>query len=193
MKPLTVGLDVDSTLAATLLQAAERIDGPDHNLSYTDFLEWDWPCNYWGQDRFLTAVWDSWRETPLSVAPLEKDIYGSVKALYDSPQVDYIDIVTAQEDDDTITEGKLRWMEHHGLTDFTDTIIGVPMNESKADLGYDVLIDDKPSLVAAVAGTDTWLFLRDHVYNRGLEGDYIRVHSVAEAAEKLGDPYEYSE
>lgn len=180
----TIAVDMDSTMAGILLTVFDRLEPPGHNLSYENVRNWGWSVERYGLEPFLAAVWASWTETPRAVPPMEDGLYDSLKAIRN--HVDTLDVVTAQRENDEVTRGKITWLEYHGLSDFVDSVVPVGMDTTKAHLGYDYLVDDKPSLVANCVDSDTQLFLRDQPYNRGVDGDHvIRVRSMAQVVDYL--------
>jgi len=188
---MKVALDLDNTLAATHLTAAELI-GVDY--TYDDLESWDWPLEKFGTARALSALWHAWTLRPLSVPPMELNLGETVRTLNEYATVD---VVTAHPDHMGISDGKRRWLDLHGIE--YDEFVEVPPDTSKAKLDYDVYVDDKPSLPAEVAEINRGaeVYLRDQPYNRYVPGEeaaagldatgdlakYTRIWSVAELLE----------
>lgn len=173
-----LALDFDSVLAGTWNVAFDLMLGPDHDYSYDDITSWGWGLNKFGEDRALSALWHAWTLRPMDVPPLEENLSQKVAALHSKYNVH---IVTAHPDHPGISEGKQRWLDERGIGH--EDFVVVPMNESKARLGYDVFIDDKPALPAECDSSQT-VYLRDQPYNRAAPGDYTRIESITEALEK---------
>ena len=176
---MRVALDLDSTLAATSLTAFELMDV---DYTYDDIDSWSWGTDKFGTARYLNAMWHSWSIQPNSVPPMEGGLRQTTKDIYEV--ADQVDIVTAHPDGMMgVDEGKQAWLEDYGI--FFDEYIS--FDGPKEDLDYDVYIDDRPTLVDGVEGTDSMILLRDHPYNRGisLPKEAIRVKSVRDAADWL--------
>jgi 5'(3')-deoxyribonucleotidase len=170
-----LALDFDSVLAATHLTAADLME---EDYTYDDIESWGWPLEQFGTNRALSALWHSWTIRPTKVPPMEENLSQKVSALHSKYQVH---IVTAHPDHQGITEGKQQWLDMHGIGH--EDFIVVPMGHTKAYLGYEYYLDDKPSLPEK-CGPDQTVFLRDQPYNRNAKGDYIRIHSITDALKK---------
>lgn len=172
-----LALDHDSTLAATSEMAFELMLGPDHGYGYENVESWNWGLDTFGAARFLSGMWHAWTLRPLEVPPMEAGLSDTVDRLRDEYEVH---IVTAHPDHFGIEDGKKEWLDYHGIT--YDDFVVVPMDQTKATLGYDVYVDDKPALPAEVnaSNPDTEVYLRDQRYNRDADGEYNRIQAVAE-------------
>jgi 5'(3')-deoxyribonucleotidase len=167
-----LALDFDSVLAATHRTASDLL-GVDYD--YEDVESWDWPLEKFGTNRALSALWHAWTIRPHEIEPMEPNLSEKVAALHSKYNVH---IVTAHPDHQGITEGKQGWLERHGIGH--EDFVQVPMGESKAKLGYDVFIDDKPALPSEIDESQT-VYLRDHPYNREVPGSYTRIESITDA------------
>lgn len=174
----TIALDHDSTLAATAETAFDLIDGPDHGYAYDDIETWAWGLREFGMDCYLSALWHAWTLRPLAVPPMEPNLNHTVAELRRHATVE---IVTAHPDHSGISAGKQAWLADNDIE--YDAFRAVEMGTSKATLGYDYYVDDKPSLPAEAnkMNPDATVYLRDQPYNQDAPGDYIRVNTVAEA------------
>lgn len=176
---MKVALDVDSTLAATNIPAFDYLEDGDHDLTYDDIETWDWGAERWGLDEFLGALHNAWVYDVEDIPPMEDDLPETVDRLKEEATVH---AVTHQPDDERITEGKVRWLDINNIRH--DVFRPVDRDVSKAELDYDVYIDDKPTLPANVDG-DATVYLIDHAYNQDAEGDYIRVDTVKDAVNHI--------
>jgi 5'(3')-deoxyribonucleotidase len=177
-----IALDHDSTLAATAVTALDLIHGPGHPYSYDDVLSWNWGLDKFGTARYLSALWHAWTLRPLDVPLMDDTVVYSANRLYDEHEVH---IVTAHPDHMGIAEGKMEWLDYHGIQ--YDEFHVVPTDTTKAVLDYDIYIDDKPHLPAEVnkVSLDKQVYVYDQAYNRDAEGDYKRVFTLGEAAEDI--------
>jgi 5'(3')-deoxyribonucleotidase len=166
-----LALDFDSVLAATHRTASDLI-GVDYD--YEDVETWDWPLETFGRNRALSALWHAWTIRPQEIEPMEENLSEKVAALHSKYNVH---IVTAHPDHQGISEGKQQWLDDHGIGH--EDFVKVPMASTKAKLGYDVFIDDKPTLPER-AGPDQTVYVRDHPYNRDIEGEHIRIESITD-------------
>lgn len=175
---MKVALDLDSTLAATSTTAFDLMD---EDYTYDDITSWSWGTDKFGTARYLNALWHAWTIRPEEIPPMEDGLQGTTAHIHD--RVDQLDVVTAHPDGMMgVDDGKKQWLEDHGIVyDYY-----VPVDEDKADLDYDVYIDDKPTL--AQNPGDATVLLRDQPYNRDIPNmsvSTVRVHSVREASEWL--------
>lgn len=178
-----LSLDHDSTLAATSAVAFDLILGDEkHDFSYDNIESWEWGLETFGPARFLSGMWHAWTLRPLEVPPMEPKLAETVADLREHYEVH---IVSSYPDHMGITEGKQQWLDHHGIE--YDDFVPVHDGTSKAELEYDVYVDDKPTLPERVneLRPHAEVFLYDHLYNQDAEGDYIRVNSLRHAADIL--------
>lgn len=174
-----LALDLDSTLAATSDVAFDLLAGSDHEYSYLDIADWTWGFREFGKAAYLNALWHAWTIRGDEIEPLEENVVGKVTRL--ARLTDRLDIVTAHPDHLGITEAKREWVDD----------LGIPYNEfrtvattrSKADLEYDVYVDDKPALPSEIGG-DQICYLYDQPYNKGVEGRYRRVTTLDEVIDQ---------
>jgi len=171
-----VAIDIDSTLAATYHRVFEYLDGPQHGYTYDDLKYWDWPIDRWGEEHFFDAFRYVWSCQAASV-PLY-DCGGPLvtELLSDHPEFE-VDIVTAQEDCTQMESGKRLWLYDNEFE--YNNFVTVPLGKTKAELDYDIYVDDKPSLPERV--TDGEVYLIDHRYNRDAPGEYTRVDTPSQA------------
>lgn len=187
-----VALDVDGTLAKSLVTTAQRIEGEDTDITYDDFEDWDWPVERWGNE-FFTEIDNVWRMDWMKVDPLENGLNRTTRRLVSAGVSDFdpnrrlrTHIVTSQPMDVRLSQGKKHWLERHGIR--YDSFVPVDRDKfvRKGDFlsQYDIVIDDKPTVPERVAD-GTRVYLRDQPYNQDADGDYIRVDSVSEAVTKI--------
>lgn len=175
---MRVALDQDSTLADTMSTAFNLMLGPDHDYSPEDSDSWEWGEEEFGQFRFLSALWHAWSIRPLHIEPMETGLEETTARLAEHHTVD---VVTAHPDHPGISEGKQHWLSYNGIQ--YEEFVPVTNGESKAELDYDIYIDDKPALPPKV--TDATVYLIDASHNQDAEGEYIRVANVEEAVDHI--------
>ena len=169
---MKIALDMDSTLAA--ISEATMAKLGDEDRTYDDIETWNWVVEEYGGETFFDTFFDIWENEPDTIEPLEDNLSETVSELRDIGEVH---LVTNQRPVEGVTEGKMQWLDAHGIE--VDEFVGVEPGRSKAELDYDIYIDDKPSLPHNVE--EGKVFLIDHRYNDDAPGDYIRVDSVRDA------------
>ena len=134
---MKIALDVDGVLADVILSWIEINNQNRTKISKNDVTSWD----FWKQfniDRFdfyseLNKCWENWNSIP----PTEKNLQESTKLLNQNATVD---IVTAREQyTDTFVKN---WLNHFNIS--YDNYVSVIDGTMKADLDYDLFIDDSP-------------------------------------------------
>ncbi len=134
---MKIALDVDGVLADVIVSWIEINNQNRTKISKNDVTSWD----FWKQfniDRFdfyseLSKCWENWNEIP----PTEKNLQQSTKLLNQNATVD---IVTAREQyTDTFVKN---WLNHFNIS--YDNYVSVIDGTMKADLDYDLFIDDSP-------------------------------------------------
>jgi 5'(3')-deoxyribonucleotidase len=174
----TLAVDFDSVLANTTEVAFNLLEGCDHNYSLDDVESWTWGFDEFGQKAYLNALWHAWTIRPLEVPAMEDHIAQKMAALHRDYEVH---IVTAHPEGRGIEDGKLEWLDEHSIG-FEEFHV-VPNEVTKADYGYDAYVDDKPALPANAHDYQT-VYVRDQPWNRDINGDYIRVDSIADVLNK---------
>ncbi len=134
-----IALDVDGVLADVVQSWLVYNNSQANRSKLTKQQMTSW--NFWSAynvNRYdfydeLNACWEDW----MSIPTTESDLSASTKLLSDLGQVD---IVTArvQSTDSFVKE----WLAHHHI--HFDNYVSVIDGPMKADLDYDVFIDDSP-------------------------------------------------
>ena len=142
---MKIALDVDGVLADIIFVWLDQYNSA-HKKSVTkdDIVQWD----FWkelGYDKYkfyeeLSSCWSRWIEVP----PMEQGIASAVEKLH---SVGIVDIVTAR--DAASTKYVKQWLEHNEIK-YND-YVAVPSGRVKADLDYDIFIDDSPHNVVRIA------------------------------------------
>ncbi len=107
--------------------------------------------------RILNKAWERWVEIP----PTEDNIGEKVSRL---KTLGRIDIVTARSRN--TEKYAIEWLKHNKIS--FDKYVWVKNSEAKAELEYDVYIDDSPSLVEMLRNTGKLLLLYSQPWNRSI-------------------------
>lgn len=178
--PIQVSLDLEMVLASIhpyfLDVYNERFDT---SYEQEDIDSWDWVDEETGFDTFNDIVDEGWRQDSESIEPTEPGLAETVERLVSHPLVS-VDIVTAR----TGVEGPMKeWLSSHGITGYD---VFHSTKTTKADLGYDVFIDDKPRLAPKFTGHQVQ-FMPVSTHNQaGIDHPRtIPVDTVEEATDQL--------
>ena len=133
---MKIALDVDGVLADVIESWLKYSNSIRPKLSKNDITDWD----FWKKfqiNRFdfyeeLSSCWKNWKTIP----PTEKNISKNTKKLLEFGQVD---IVTAREK--STDEFVKQWLKLHDVS--FDNYVSVVDGTFKAELDYDLFIDDK--------------------------------------------------
>jgi len=173
---MKIALDVDGVLADIIYVWLEQYN-KSHKKSITkeDIVRW----NFWkelGFDKYefyeeLSSCWSRWLEVP----PMEQGIADAVENLH---SVGTVHIVTAR--DMASTKYVKQWLEHNGIN-YTD-YVPVLRGRDKADLDYDIFIDDSPQNVIGIASKGKNALLYDQPWNRSVsDPKIVRIRKLQEA------------
>ena len=123
----------------------------------------------------LNSCWKNWNSIP----PTEKNLSSVTKDLSNLGQVD---IVTARErSTDSFVKN---WLNHHNIS--YDNYVSVIDGPMKANLDYDVFIDDSPLNALNIIQHNKKIFLYSQPWNKNiLEKGIYKISNLSEAVEKL--------
>ena len=159
---MKIALDVDGVLADVILSWIEINNQNRTKISKNDVTSWD----FWKQfniDRFdfyseLSKCWENWKEIP----PTEKNLQESTKLLNQNATVD---IVTAREQyTDTFVKN---WLNHFNIS--YHNYVSVIDGTMKADLDYDLFIDDSPLNAEKFTLKNKKFLLYDQPWNQNIQ------------------------
>ncbi len=188
---MKIALDVDGVLADIIFVWLDEYN-KTHKKSVTkdDIMQWD----FWkelGYDKYmfyedLSNCWSRWIEVPL----MEQGIANSVEKLH---SVGIVDIVTAR--DTASTKYVKQWLAHNEIK-YND-YVAVMRGRDKADLDYDVFIDDSPHNVVRIASKGKNALLYDQPWNKSItDSKIVRIKKLEEAVnvisylpKKFGNQY----
>ena len=176
---MRIALDLDGVLADVIAAWLARYNRTGRQLSKQDVTAWDF-WNNLGIDRFdfygeLSACWRDWQSIPCT----EPDLSGTVARLRGLGSVD---IVTARErSTDSYARG---WLGFHGIA--YDRYVSVTDGPKKAELDYDIFIDDSPVNAASFLQHGRPVLLYSQPWNlRVSDMDVQRIADLSEAIKIL--------
>jgi uncharacterized HAD superfamily protein len=158
---LRIAVDLDGVLADTMVIFC-RILNNRHSANFTaaSFVQWNaWEIAHISKDEFfrtLDEAWFEWEKIP----PVEEEIGMRVTRIC---AIGRVDIVTGRSQD-TIQAAK-SWLEKYEVP--YEGFVRTLNTGAKADLSYDVFIDDSADLMSLVAGSsDRWGILYTQPWNK---------------------------
>ncbi len=134
---MKIALDVDGVLADVIQSWLNYSNSIRDKISIHEITDWD----FWKKHKInrydfyaeLSSCWKNWKEIP----PTEENLSLVTKNL---SELGTVDIVTARErSTDSFVKN---WLEYHDVS--YDNYVSVIDGPMKADLDYDVFIDDSP-------------------------------------------------
>lgn len=176
---MKIALDVDGVLADVIESWLIYSNSIRPIISKDDITNWDFwkkfKINRYDFYEELTLCWKNWSSIP----PMENNLSTVTQKLSNFGQ---IDIVTARElSTDLFVKN---WLKQHDITyqNYVSVIDG-PM---KADLDYDVFIDDSPLNAIKFVKHKKNVFLYSQPWNQHISDQNIqRISTLSEAVEKL--------
>ena len=176
---MKIALDVDGVLADVIESWLIYNNKIRPDISKDDITNWDFwkkfKINRYDFYEELTSCWKNWNSIP----PTEVNLSITTQNLSNFGQVD---IVTARE---SSTDSFVKnWLKLHDVTyqNYVSVIDG-PM---KADLDYDIFIDDSPLNAIKFLKRKKNVFLYSQPWNQHISDQNIqRISTLSEAIEKL--------
>ena len=176
---MKIALDVDGVLADVIQSWLNHNNSIRQEIQKHEITDWD----FWEKfeiDRYdfyseLNSCWKNWSTIP----PTEKNLSSVTKNLSDVGQVD---IVTARErSTDSFVKN---WLEYHNVS--YDNYVSVIDGPMKADLDYDVFIDDSPLNALKFLKNKKTVILYSQPWNQHIvENNIYRISNLSEAIKKL--------
>jgi len=176
---MRIALDVDGVLADVILLWIEKSNLRRGRLTKEQITSWDfWRDSNIDRYDFYRELSDCWRDWK-GIPPTEKSLSQSTRRL---SELGRVDVVTARE---RSTDGFVRkWLEFHDIS--FDNYVSVADGTLKADLDYDLFIDDSPLNASALVEKGKPVLLYDQPWNAGLDGPLLtRVSSLGDAVGKI--------
>jgi len=176
---LKIALDVDGVLADVIESWLIYSNKIRARISKDDITNWDFwkkfKINRYDFYEELTSCWKNWNSIP----PTEDNLSVVTQNLSNFGQVD---IVTAREiSTDSFVKN---WLKLHDVT--YQNCVSVIDGPMKADLDYDIFIDDSPLNAIKFLKRKKNVFLYSQPWNQHISDQNIqRISTLSEAIEKL--------
>ena len=176
---MKIALDVDGVLADVILSWLNYSNSIRPKISKHDVTDWDFwkkfKINRYDFYAELSSCWKNWQSIP----PTEKNLSSVTKSLLDIGQVD---IVTAREHstDSFVKE----WLTYHDIS--YDNYVSVIDGPMKANLDYDVFIDDSPLNALKILQRNKKIILYSQPWNLNISDNRIhRIVNLSDTIEKI--------
>jgi len=179
MTKLKIALDVDGVLADVIESWINYNNKKRPKLIKEEIKKWD----FWRYHRInrydfykeLSLCWENWKSIP----PTEKNLSKTTKKL---ATIGQLDIVTARE---RSTNNYVRnWLRHFDIT--FDNYVSVIDGTMKANLDYDVFIDDSPLNADRFLKNKKKILLYNQPWNEEFQyKDLYRIYSLSEGLDFL--------
>lgn len=181
-KPVTkmkIALDVDGVLADVIISWLNYSNSVRPKIAKHQITNWEFwkefkidPFDFYAE---LSSCWENW----MSIPATETNLSSITKSLSNLGQVD---IVTARErSTDSFVKS---WLDHHSIS--YDNYVSVIDGPMKADLDYDVFIDDSPLNAEKFIKNDKKVILYSQPWNQHISEIQInRVSNLSEAVNKI--------
>ena len=176
---MKIALDVDGVLADVIVSWINYSNSIRPTIFKHEITDWEFwkkfeinPFDFYAE---LSSCWKNWNTIP----PTEENLPSMTKSLSSLGQVD---IVTARErSTDSFVKS---WLNHHDIT--YDNYVSVIDGPMKADLDYDVFIDDSPLNAEKFLKNNKKIILYSQPWNQHVSEDKIhRVSNLLQAVEKI--------
>jgi 5'(3')-deoxyribonucleotidase len=176
---MKIALDVDGVLADVIISWLNYSNFVRPKISKHQITNWEFwkefkidPFDFYAE---LSTCWKNW----MSIPTTEGNLSSVTKSLSEIAQ---IDIVTARErSTDSFVKS---WLNYHDIS--YDNYISVIDGPMKADLDYDVFIDDSPLNAEKFLKNNKKMILYSQPWNQYLYDDEIyRISKLSESIEKI--------
>ena len=176
---MKIALDVDGVLADVIQSWLNYNNSIRQEISKQEISEWDFwkkfKINRYDFYTELSSCWENW----MSVPPTETNLSLTTKNL---SKIGQVDIVTARErSTDSFVKN---WLNHYDIS--YDNYVSVIDGPMKANLDYDVFIDDSPLNALKIIEQKKKIILYSQPWNQHILEDQIhRVSNLSEAIEEI--------
>ena len=176
---MKIALDVDGVLADVIISWLKYSSSVRPKIEKYQIINWEFwkefkidPFDFYAE---LGLCWKNW----MSIPKTEPELSSVTKSLSDIGQ---IDIVTARE---RSTDNFVKsWLDYHDIS--YDNYVSVIDGPMKADLDYDVFIDDSPLNAEKFLKNDKKMILYSQPWNDHIQENKIhRVSNLFETIEKI--------
>ncbi len=157
---MRIAVDLDGVLADTMVTFCTILNKRySANFTPSSFVRWNaWEIAHISKDEFfrtLDEAWFSWRDIP----PIEADISEEVPLIR---RFGTIDVVTGRSQD-TIQPAKA-WLKEHRI--LYNEFVRTESTVAKAELSYDVFIDDSAELMGRLSSDNRQGILYTQPWNK---------------------------
>tara|TARA_B110001454_G_scaffold397_1_gene285 strand:- start:366 stop:905 length:540 start_codon:yes stop_codon:yes gene_type:complete len=176
---MKIALDVDGVLADVIQSWLNYNNSIRQEISKQEISDWDFwkkfKINRYDFYAELSSCWKNW----MSIPPTETNLSLTTKNL---SKIGQVDIVTARErSTDSFVKN---WLNHYDIS--YDNYVSVIDGPMKADLDYDVFIDDSPLNALKIIQEKKKIILYSQPWNQHILEDQIhRVSNLSEAIEEI--------
>ena len=176
---MKIALDVDGVLADVIQSWLNYNNSIRQEISKQEISDWDFwkkfKINRYDFYAELSSCWNNW----MSIPPTETNLSLTTKNL---SKIGQVDIVTARErSTDSFVKN---WLNHYDIS--YDNYVSVIDGPMKADLDYDVFIDDSPLNALKIIQEKKKIILYSQPWNQHILEDQIhRVSNLSEAIEEI--------
>lgn len=179
MTEMKIALDVDGVLADVIMSWMNYSNSIRKKITKNQITNWEFwkefqinPFDFYAE---LSLCWKNW----MSIPTTEKNLSSITKSLFSIGQVD---VVTARErSTDSFVKS---WLDYHDIS--YNNYVSVIDGPMKAELDYDVFIDDSPLNVEKFLTNNKKVILYSQPWNEHVSNDQIiRVSNLSEAIEKI--------
>ena len=179
MAEMKIALDVDGVLADVITSWMNYNNSIRQKITKNQITNWEFwkefqinPFDFYAE---LSLCWKNW----MSIPTTENNLSTITKSLSNIGQVD---IVTARErSTDSFVKS---WLDYHNIS--YDNYISVIDGPMKADLDYDVFIDDSPLNAQKFLKNNKKVILYSQPWNHQIsENEIPRISNLSEAVKKI--------
>jgi uncharacterized HAD superfamily protein len=176
---MKIALDVDGVLADVIVSWLHYSNSIRPHISKNQVTDWEFwkkfninPFDFYSE---LSSCWKNWQSIPTTQENLS-DITKNLSIL------GQVDIVTARErSTDSFVKN---WLNYHDIS--YDNYISVIDGPMKADLDYDVFIDDSPLNAIKFLENHKKVILYSQPWNQNISNhELFRISNLSEAIEKI--------
>ena len=176
---MKIALDVDGVLADVIISWINYNNSIRPHISKNQVTNWEFwkkfdinPFDFYSE---LSSCWQNWQSIPTTQENLS-DITKNLSTL------GQVDIVTARErSTDSFVKN---WLNYHDIS--YDNYVSVIDGPMKADLDYDVFIDDSPLNAIKFLENHKKVILYSQPWNQNISNhELFRISNLSEAIEKI--------
>ena len=169
---MKIALDVDGVLADVIVSWINYNNSIRPHLSKNQVTDWEFwkkfdinPFDFYSE---LSSCWKNWQSIPTTQENLS-DITKNLSTL------GQVDIVTARErSTDSFVKN---WLNYHDIS--YDNYVSVIDGPMKADLDYDVFIDDSPLNAIKFLESNKKVILYSQPWNQQIEQAILRIEDIS--------------